>query len=270
MKVKGTVTAVNSEAGEFEINADDGRVINYHVDEKTRYQGQLSSLEDMQVGWTAGVAAKETEGGELLAVLVIAGTRPEVVRAQGLIVGVDPSAEKFRLEKPDGSVLTFFVDEDTTYKGQIGGIGDLEEGMRAGVGGYENEDGQWIARVVLAGNPPDERPELIKAQGRIKTVSPGAGKFQLEKPDGSVLTVYVDGKTSYKGQVQGFDDLEKGMRAGFGGYIDSEGKIIARVVVAGNPRQDRPEKPEGEMPGNGEPAPQSDPPLEDRLLTPDV
>ncbi len=53
--------------------------------------------------------------------------------------------------------------------------------MRAGVGGYEDQDGKLIARVIAAGNPQNERPELIKAQGIIKTVSPGAGKFQLEK-----------------------------------------------------------------------------------------
>lgn len=88
-----------------------------------------------------------------------------------------------------------------------------------------------MAVLVIAGT----RPEQIRAQGIIKTVSPGAGKFQLEKPDGTVLTVYVDGKTTYRGQMNSFDDLEKGMRVGFGGYIDQGGKIIARVVIAGNP-----------------------------------
>jgi len=249
LKVKGKVTSVDPGAGTFSIDTEDGRSLRFLVDEKTRYQGQLSSLEEMQVGWQAGVAAKETKNGQMLAVLVIAGTRPEQIRAQGIIVGVDLSAGRFRLEKPDGSVLTFFVDENTTYKGDIKGIRDLEEGMRARVGAIEDGDGKLIARLVAAGAPP-ERPERIRAQGIIKTVSPGAGKFQLEKPNGTVLTVYVDGKTTYRGEVNSFDDLEKGMRAGFGGYIDQDGKIIARVVIAGNPR---PERPEGERPGGGRP-----------------
>ena len=260
LKVKGQVTSVDPRAGTFSIETDDGRSLRFHVDDKTRYQGQLSSLDEMQIGWLAGVAAKEIENGQLLAGLVIAGIRPDQVRAQGIIVGVDPAAGKFRLEKPDGSVLTFFVDENTTYRGQVEGINDLKEGLRAGVVGVD-DDGKLTARLVAAGSPPDERPELIRAQGIIKTVNPGAGKFQLEKQDGTVLTVYIDGKTTYRGQINSFDDLEKGMRAGFGGYFDQDGKIIARVVIAGKTQNDRPERPDAERP-----APESRIPLEDPNL----
>lgn len=267
LKVKGKVTSVDPGAETFSIETEDGRSLRFLVDEKTRYQGQLSNLEEMQVGWQAGVAAKETENGQLMAVLVIAGTRPEQIRAQGIIIGVDLSAGKFQLEKSDGSVLTFFVNENTNYKGEIEGIRDLEEGMRAGVGAIVDGDGKLIARLVAAGAPPDERPEIIRAQGIIKTVSPGAGKFQLEKPDGTVLTVYVDGKTTYRGQVNSFDDLEKGMRVGFGGYIDRDGKIIARVVIAGNPR---PERPEGVRPGGERPDLESGLPLEGHIREPNL
>ena len=264
IKANGEVTAVDADLGKFEIVTPEGTRMRFFVDDKTRYQGQLSSLEEMQVGWKAGVTAKEGEDGELTAVLVIAGIRPETIRAEGIIVGVDAAAGKFRIEKGDGSVLTFFVNENTTYKGQVGGIRDLEEGMRAGVGGFEDQTGNLIARVVVAGNPP-ERPEIIKAQGIIKTVNPGAGKFQLEKSDGSVLTVYVDEKTGYRGQVDSFDDLEKGMRAGFAGYIDQDGKIVARVVMAGSPRADRPA---GERPGGERPTPDPDSSLNDRTRPP--
>ena len=142
--------------------------------------------------------------------------------------------------------------------------------MRAGVGAIEDGDGKLIARLVAAGEPPDERPEIIRAQGTIKTVSPGAGKFQLEKPDGTVLTVYVDGKTTYRGQVNSFDDLEKGMRVGFGGYIDQNGNIIARVVIAGFPRPERPERPEGVRPGGERPVPESGLPLDDLTQEPNL
>ena len=259
-KAKGEVTAVDAGLGKFEIITGDGTRLRFFVDEKTRYQGQLSSLDEIQVGWHAGVAAKEGEDGKLTAVLVIAGIRPETVRAQGVIVGVDIAAGKFRLKKSDGEVLSFSVNEDTSYRGQVSGIADLEEGMQAAVGGYEDSGGSLIARVVLAGELPDEHPEIIHAQGSIKTVSPGAGKFQIEKSDGSVVTVYVDGKTTYRGQVGSFDDLEKGMRAGFIGYLDGDGKIIARVVVAGRPLSQRP--------GTERPVPESEIPRETRPLTP--
>ena len=237
VKARGEVTAVDTVNNKFEILTADGERLRIFVDENTRYQGQLSSLDEMQVGWQAGVAARE-EDGQLTAVLVIAGIRPEQIRAQGLIVGVDPEAGKFRLETPDGSVLTFFVTERTRYAGQVAGIGDLEEGMRAGVSGYVDQDGNNVARAVLAGNPQDDR-EIVKARGTIKTVNPGAGKFQLETNDGRVITVYVDEQTNYRGQVSSFEDLEKDMKAGFAGYIDAEGNLIARLVIAGYPTSDR-------------------------------
>lgn len=238
LKVRGEVTAVDPQLGKFEIQTADGERLRFFVDENTRYQGQLSSLDEMQVGWQAGVAAKEDDG-QLTAVLVIAGEKPEQIRVQGLIVEVDPDAGLFSLEKADGTVLTFSVNERTSYHGQASGFADLVEGMRAGVGGYQDQDGKLVARVVLAGYPPDERPEITRAQGIIKTVSPGAEKFQLERSDGSVLTIYVDGRTKYRGQVEEFGDLEKGMRAGFAGYVDPDGKIIARWVIAGYPQTDR-------------------------------
>lgn len=238
LKVRGEVTAVDPQHNKFEIMTKDGEQMRFFVDENTRYQGQLSSLDEMQVGWQAGVAARE-EGGQMTAVLVIAGIRPERVRAQGLIVGVDSDGGSFDLEKPDGSLLTFFVNEQTRYAGQVTGFIDLEEGMRAGAGGYVDQDGKLVARVVAAGNLPDNRPEIVKAQGTIVTVNPGAEKFQLEKPDGSLLTVYLDSKTNYRGQVAGFDDLEQGMRAGIAGYIDEDGNLIARWVIAGTLSQNR-------------------------------
>ena len=259
IKVRGEVTAVDPQLGKFEIVTPDGERMRFFVDEKTRYQGQLSSLEEMQVGWHAGVAARE-EDGQLTAVMVTAGARPETTRAKGIVVGVDAVAGVFRLKTEDGSILAFYVNENTTYKGQVERIRDLEIGMRAGVGAFQDPDNKLIARVVVAGYPPDERPEIIRAQGTIKTVNPGAGKFQLEKRDGSVLTVYVDELTRYRGQVAGFDDLEKDMRVGFSGYVDEDGKYIARLVIAGFPSSIRE--------GGDQPAPERIPPREDPIRSP--
>jgi hypothetical protein len=239
-KIRGEVTAVDSQLGKFEIVTTDGGRMRFFVDENTRYQGQLSSLDELRVGWQAGVASKEGENGKQITVLLIAGIRPEVIRAQGSIVGVDPAAGKFRLEKTDGEVLTFWVDEDTNFRGQVSSIADLEKGFRAGVVGSMNSEEQLIARVVVAGEIPEERPVIVRGQGSIRTFSPGAGKFQLEKSDGSMVTVYVDNMTAYRGQLNGFSDLEQGMRAGFIGYLNNDGKVIARVVGAGKPPSDRP------------------------------
>ena len=36
-----------------------------------------------------------------------------------------------------------------------------------------------------------------------------------------------------------FEDLEKDMKAGFAGYVDQEGNLIVRLVIAGYPARDR-------------------------------
>ena len=153
------VTAVDPGAGQFEIKKADGATVRYFVNEKTRYQGQLSSLDEMQVGWQAGVAAKVDEDGNPMAVLVIAGTRPEVIRAQGTVSAVAVGAGKFKLTKPDGTVLTIFVDENTRFRGQAANLSEMENGWRAGVV-VEQADGKLLARVVLSGKPRPERPAV--------------------------------------------------------------------------------------------------------------
>lgn len=158
IKLRGTVTAVDSQAGKFRIETPAGKILTLFVSEKTRYRGQLEDLSDLQVGWKAGVAAKERDDGKLVAVVVIAGEPRHVVKARGEITAVDPGLGKFRLKKADGTVLTFFVDDATRFKGQAQGIGDLEVGWKAGVAAVEKEDGQLLARLVIAGEPRRERP----------------------------------------------------------------------------------------------------------------
>lgn len=158
IRVRGTVTAVDSQAGKFRIQTPDGEILTFFVDEKTRYGGQLGDLSDMQVGWKAGVAAREGEEGKKVATVVIAGEPRHGIKARGEITAVDVGLGKFRLKKADGTVLTFFVDDATRFKGQAHGIGDLQVGWKAGVAAVEGEDGHWLARLVIAGEPRAERP----------------------------------------------------------------------------------------------------------------
>ena len=227
----------------------------FFVDENTRYGGQIQGLEDLQVGWGAAVVAKELNPGKLVAVGLIAGDAPDLVKAKGAVTSVTLSGEKFEIETSDGRTIQYFVDEKTRYQGQLSSLEELKVGWQAAVAAKEGEDGKLTAVLVIAGT----RPEQIRAKGIIVGVDANAGKFRLEKPDGNVLTIYVDGNTKYRGQVNGVDDLEKGLRAGFGGFIDEDGKIIARIVIAGNPS---PELPEVDDQREERPIPESDIPLE--------
>ena len=57
--------------------------------------------------------------------------RPEGIRVRGEVVSVNTSAGKFRIEKPDGSELTFFVNEQTRFRGEAQSLEELEVGWKA-------------------------------------------------------------------------------------------------------------------------------------------
>ena len=73
----------------------------------------------------------------------------EMIRTRGEVVAVDPIAGKFRLENPDGDVVTFFVNEDTTFRG-LESLAEMQVGWKAGVAARE-VDGKYWAVLVVAG-----------------------------------------------------------------------------------------------------------------------
>lgn len=237
VKVRGEVTEVDPIVGKFRIKNSDGNIITFFVDENTRYGGQISGLEDLQVGWKAGVAAIETEDGKLMTKALIAGEAPELIKAKGVVTAVDPGAGKFEIETSDGRSLRFFVDDKTRYQGQLSSLDEMQIGWQAGVAAKADEDGKLWAVMVIAG----DRPEIIRAKGTVFSVAVGAGKFKLTKPDGTVLTIFVDENTKFRGQVENLGDLEKDMRAGVVAIEQADGSLLARVVVAGKPRPERPD-----------------------------
>lgn len=232
IRVRGEVTAVDPAAGKFRIMKRDGRELTFFVDEDTRYGGQLEELSGLQVGWKAGVAARqEDDGGKRIATLVIAGERPQRFKARGTVTAVDSQAGKFRLKTDPDEVLTFFVDEDTRYGGQLEDLSDLQVGWVAGVAAVEDPEGKNIARWVAAG----EKRDRIHARGEI-TALDAAGKFRLQTLKGDELTFFVDENTRYQGQASTFADLQVGWKAGVRA-VEMDGKLVARWIVAGHPRR---------------------------------
>ena len=211
-QARGKVVEVNTSAGKFAIQTASGEELRFFVDERTRYGGQISSLEELQEGMGAGVVYKEHSEGKLIAVGLIAGHAPDLVKVRGEVTAVDPQLGKFEILTVGGEQMRFFVDESTRYQGQLASLDEMQVGWKAGVAARE-EGGQLTAVLVIAGI----RPEPVRVQGLIVGVDSVAGKFRLEKADGSVLTFFVDERTTYKGQAAGIPDLEEGMRAVRGG-----------------------------------------------------
>jgi len=118
----------------------------------------------------------------VLAAVLISGSAlaaadgPTPIRVRGRVTAVDAAAGKFRLETPDGETVTFFVDENTRYRGQLESLDDMQEGWLAGVGAVER-DGKLWARLVIAGERP-ERPE----QGAFPPPPPDPGGARPGSP----------------------------------------------------------------------------------------
>jgi len=165
-----------------------GAEMRFFVDEKTRYGGQISSLEELEVGMGTGVAYTEHSEGKLITVGLIAGSAPDLIKANGEVTAVDATLGKFEIVTKDGTRMRFFVDEKTRYQGQLSSLEDMQVGWQAGVTAKEGEDGTLTVVLVIAGI----RPETVRAQGTIVGVDTAAGKFRLEKEDGSVLTFFVN------------------------------------------------------------------------------
>ncbi len=222
VRAAGEVTAVDAAGGRFGLHTREGKDLTFVVDADTVFRspdGSVSGLGDLQPGMVAAVGARD-EDGALVAIVVVAGNRPERPprqRAGGEITSVHPGAGRFSLHTREGADLTFSVSERTRYfsrDGSVNDIHDLHQGMRAVVVFVEREDGTLEALAVGAGEPEDRRQVDVRAAGRIRDV--GSGSFSLETRSGETLTFTVDGSTVFRsrdGSLSGLEDLKVGMLA---------------------------------------------------------
>jgi len=103
------------------------------------------------------------------------GDHPELLKARGEVIAVDPAAGKFRIEKSDGTVVTFFVNEETTFRG-LESLDDMQVGWKAGVDAREGGDGKLWAVQVIAGDTSD----INNVRGKVIDINTSAGKFSIE------------------------------------------------------------------------------------------
>ncbi|MEW6568780.1 MAG: DUF5666 domain-containing protein [Chloroflexota bacterium] len=249
VRAAGEVTAVDAAGGTFGLHTRGGEDLTFVVDGDTIFRspdGSVSGLDDLQPGMLAAVGARD-EDGALVAIVVVAGNRPERPprqRAGGEITSVHPGAGEFSLHTREGADLTFGVSERTRFlsrDGSVNDIHDLHQGMLAVVVYVEREDGTLEALAVGAGNPED-RPQVdVRAAGRIRAV--GSDTFSLETRSGETLTFTVDGSTVFRsrdGSVNGLEDLKEGMLAVVGARELGNGNLRAVWVGVGRAPRDAP------------------------------
>ncbi len=237
VRARGDVTAVDLAASTFTLHTPAGEDKTFTVVEHTRFIGQAASLEDLLVGWVAGVAAKEQDDGTLLASVLITAEQPRRVRHAGTVTGVDVAASTLALNTRQGEDLTFVVDDDTRFhsrNGEIEGLADLQPDMIAIVFAQPQSDGTLLAIRVAAGSPDDLPNFDVKSGGQVAAI--GADSFTIQPHDGDEVTFLVSEETNFRspgGSVHSLEDLEVGMVALVGGDDLGDGEYLAKLVIAG-------------------------------------
>jgi hypothetical protein len=170
--------------------------------------------------------------------------RPDgAIRAAGEITGVVPGQGTFSLTTRQGRELKFQTNDETKFRspnGSVEDIHDLKVGMKALVVAAKQDRGTLLALMVAAGHPED-LPDHMRAAGQIQAIDPSNHTFALQTREGETLPFQTGERTRYRGEgIEGFGDLDEGMRALVVAIPQKEGAPMALLVAAGQPK-DRPD-----------------------------
>lgn len=241
--VAGEVTGVDLSNQFFTLRTRGGESLRVWVTERTYYRGRgtsVNGLEDIRPGMLAAASGLRGEDGKLIAYLVVAGEKddilPETIRVFGEITNIIPGQNTFTLKKRNGAEVTFLVNDRTRYRsrdGSVEDIHDLKKGMIALVVAVEQGDGILLARMVAAGTKDDLPDNRFKVQGEIAGVDEAGSNFTLQTKEGRTLLLMVTDRTRFAsrdGSVQGLEDLEVGMLAIVVGLKGEDGSLVALGV----------------------------------------
>jgi hypothetical protein len=159
-------------------------------------------------------------------------------RGIGKIISLQ--GDQISIQPRQGEPHVIRVDDKTQYRtsdGQVISFGALQVGQWvAGILRFDDQ-GQLVARLVVT-LPDDYDPtERLgrRAGGRVTGVDVQGGTFTLHTLSGEDLTFRVAEGTLFAGGVQSFADLQAGMQAAVGAIRQSDGSLLALVVLARSP-----------------------------------
>ena len=247
----GVISTVDLPGKTFTLRTLIGGDVHVHVTGATEFRspgGGITSFDDLEVGMRAQVVGEDRGDGTIQATQISvarADDLPSTMRVTGKIEAVD--TDSFDLLTRDDRSLTFHVVDRTSFRGRNGtiqSIDDLQPGMEALVVAVE-QDGQWNALLVAAGNLDDLKEQTFRARGEITNVVPGQDTFSLETREGESFLFHVGDRTRFRspdGTVTTIHELKKGMVALVVAVETEEDGNLALLVAAGFPPE-RPERP---------------------------
>jgi hypothetical protein len=204
----------------FIINKPDGDQITVEVTENTcfhsRAEDQGVGFDDLSVGIWVAVAGQPDEVGKIIARLVVLLPEdfdPEAVRGRrvsGEVTHINNGQDTFTIAIRSGDEITFDVDDSTRYLNGLGELKDLEKGMKVGVLAVAQQEGNPLAKVVVAVelDPNYSRERLA---GKVDTVSPESLTLIVRGGGAQSFAVMADTQfRSLDGSIEDIQDLESG------------------------------------------------------------
>jgi hypothetical protein len=149
-------------------------------------------------------------------------------RSRGEVTSVDMTNNTFSILTIEGKNLTFMVNSDTDFLGNVHQLSNLQVGMDVLVGGMKISD-MLIATLV------DARISLVRYKGIITGVDLGSSTFTLQTHAGDSVTFTVDGNTRFRSRnatVNSISNLSVGMSASVIARVRGDGSYLATEVVA--------------------------------------
>jgi hypothetical protein len=149
-------------------------------------------------------------------------------RSRGEVTSIDMTNSTFSILTIEGKNLTFIVNSDTDFLGNVHQLSNLQVGMDVLVGGMKISD-MLIATLV------DARISLVRYKGIITGVDLGSSTFTLQTHAGDSVTFTVDGNTRFRSRnatVNSLSDLSVGMSTSVIARVRGDGSYLATEVVA--------------------------------------
>ncbi len=281
--VEGEITSIDAEAKIITIESEDGSTYEVLVtedtvvktdddsddEEDTRHgddEGQIYlKFEDLQVGQRVEVEGTLSEGGQILADVIVIGDEsyvsPTEVELEGDITAIDAENQIIQVQTSDGVVdvqvtgeteIKSDDDGDDTVRTDGGGeyvhlkFEDLQVGMTVEVEGLQMEGEAVRAREITVADDDYESPVVVEFSGEILSVDAEANSVEVQT-EANTYTLLVNDDTTIKTDDDAddtvrteseyiylkFEDLAAGQNIDVRGYLIGEGEVRAdRIVIA--------------------------------------
>jgi|SaaInlLV_10m_DNA_2_1039722.scaffolds.fasta_scaffold05213_2 hypothetical protein len=226
---------------EFTIETRKGEVT-LMVTEETVFknrEGDALSFSDLELRqYVTGRFGKDDEGNLIARVVIILPDdfdpqQVDIVRLQGKVEKINFGQGTFDLLTQSGDLLTIHVNERTKFMGSVENLKDLEKGMRVTVAAIRGEEGNILAKVVVAGRQAG-RPKIGKAIGEVTLINDT--EMSIVNRDGKPITFIINEQTKFvseDGSLTQASDIENGQKLLVVFVHTDDGSNIAKAIGGG-------------------------------------